>query len=337
MTFRNLTLVVVLAALLGSALSSQSAEAQQSKPKPTTKGQTPSSPTPTAQPGASGDAAPVAPKAATSAPADGGAPSATQVVPGPEIAFQPATAQELALGYPLGVGDVVRVVVFQQPDMTTETRVSETGTITVPLLGPVPVGGVTAKRAEDRIAALLKSRGFVREPQVTVTVLQFKSRQVSVLGLVSKPGRYTLEEGIYRLIDVLALAGGALPDGSDLVTLVRVVDGKSQRYEIDLPSLFRSGDVSKNPEILTGDSIYVARAPQFYIYGEVQRPGTFKLESNMSVMQALAVAGGVTLRGTAKNMRLNRRDAKGSTITITPDMNDLVQPNDVIFVRESMF
>jgi polysaccharide export outer membrane protein len=253
------------------------------------------------------------------------------------IAFEAGTAEEAALGYPLGVGDVVRVSVYQQPDMTTETRVSELGTITVPLLGPVPVAGVTAKRVEDRITLLLKSRGFVREPQITVTVLQFRSRQVSVLGLVSRPGRYPLEEGTYRLTDVLALAGGALLEGADTVTLVRTAGGKTQKFEIDLPSLFKSGDFTNNPVVLGGDSIYVARAPLFYIYGEVNRPGAFRLEKDLTLMQALSMGGGTTQRGTEKNIQIRRRNANGDYDMLKGALNDRIQPNDVIFVRESLF
>jgi polysaccharide export outer membrane protein len=260
-----------------------------------------------------------------------------QVTPAMPIAFEPATARELALGYPLGVADVVRVTVFQQPDMTTETRVSENGTITVPLLGPVPVGGVTATRVEERIATLLKTRGFVRDPQVIVTVLQFKSRPVSVLGLVSRPGRYTLEEGVYRLSDVLALAGGALPDGANEVTLVRVVGGRSQKLDIDMPALFKSGDFTNNPEIIAGDSIYVPRAPLFYIYGEVNRPGAFRIDKGMTLMQALSMGGGVSLRGSEKNIELRRPDANGQYVTYRGSLTDVVEPNDVIFVRESLF
>ena len=241
------------------------------------------------------------------------------------------------MGYPLGVGDVVKVVVFQQPDLTVETRVSEVGTISVPLVGAVPVGGVTAKRAEDRIAALLKSRNLVRDPQVVVTVLQFKSRQVAVLGLVTRPGRYPLEEGVYRLSDVVAMAGGALPEAADAVTLVRMVDGKSHKYEIDLPALFRAGDFSNNPEIIAGDSIYVARAPVFYIYGEVNRPGMFRLERDMTVMQAVSVGGGLTLRGTDKSIQVRRRDASAQYTVTKAALGDHVQEDDVIFVKESLF
>src|SRR5262245_48322107 len=89
--------------------------------------------------------------------------------------------------YPLGTGDVVRVTVFQQPDMTTETRVTESGTLTFPLLGPIDVAGLNTKELEARIANLLKTRGFVKEPQVTATIMQFKSRQISIIGHVNRP------------------------------------------------------------------------------------------------------------------------------------------------------
>jgi polysaccharide export outer membrane protein len=180
-------------------------------------------------------------------------------------------------------------------------------------------------------------RGFVRDPQVNVTVLQFKSRQVSVLGLVNRPGRYSLEEGSYRLTDVLALAGGAEPEAAETVTLVRVVDGKSQKFEIDLPSLFKGGDFSKNPEIRAGDSIYVQRAPIFYIYGEVNRPGAFRIEKDMTLMQALSVGGGITARGTEKNIQIRRRDGSGAYVTYKGSLSDIVQADDVIYVRESLF
>lgn len=254
-----------------------------------------------------------------------------------EPVFEPATAAELQSGYPLGVGDVVRVVIFQQPDMTTETRVSEAGTITIPLLGAVPVGNVTPRRAEERIGAVLKARGLVRDPQVVVTVLQFRSRPVAVLGLVQRPGRYYLEEGSYRVSDVLALAGGPMPDSADIVTLIRMRDGKGARYELDIPALFRSGDFSRNPEVMPGDSIFVDRAPIFYIYGEVMKPGAYRLDKDISVMQALALSGGLTGRGTEKNLQIRHRDAQGRYVFVKSSLADIVQPNDVLFVRESLF
>jgi polysaccharide export outer membrane protein len=239
--------------------------------------------------------------------------------------------------YPLGTGDVIRISVFQQPDMATEARVSESGSITFPLLGPVEVSGLSPKQVESKLANLLKVRGFVRDPQINVTVIVFKSKQVSVLGHVNRPGRYALEEGIYLLTDVIALAGGVSADASDSVILVRKRNGKTVTLQVDLPQLFRSNGALSNPEVIGGDNIYVDRYPYFYIYGEVQRPGVFRLEKDMTLMQALSVGGGLTLRASRKDIQVNRRDRTGKVTTFTAQLNDLLLPDDVIYVKESLF
>jgi polysaccharide biosynthesis/export protein len=249
----------------------------------------------------------------------------------------PRPAADPGRAYVLGTGDVVRVTVFQQQDMLTETRVAETGTITVPLVGPVEVGGGTAKQAEDRIAKLLKSRGFVKDPQVNVTVLQFNSQQVSVLGHVNRPGRFPLQEGTYYLTDIIALAGGVALDGADIATLIRLRAGKTITLEVDLPALFRSNGTMTNPEVVGGDSVFVDRYPYFYIYGEVQRPGVYRLEKGMTVMQALSVGGGLTLRASKKDIQLNRRDKSGKVVTAGVQLNDQLLPDDVVYVKESLF
>jgi polysaccharide export outer membrane protein len=261
------------------------------------------------------------------------------VLPGTGFAQQPEAPRPATdlRAYVLGTGDVVRVTVFQQQDMLTETRVAETGTITVPLIGPVEVGGGTAKQAEDRIAKLLKSRGFVKDPQVNVTVLQFNSQQVSVLGHVNRPGRFPLQEGTYYLTDLVALAGGVAPDGGDIATLVRLRGGKTITLEVDLPALFRSNGALTNPEVVGGDSVFVDRYPYFYIYGEVQRPGVYRLEKGMTVMQALSVGGGLTLRASKKDIQLNRRDRNGKVATAGVQLNDQLLPDDVVYVKESLF
>jgi len=256
------------------------------------------------------------------------------------VAQQPEPAAGLpdpARAYVLGTGDVIRVTVFQQADMATETRISEAGTVTFPLIGAVEVGGGTAKQAEDKIAKLLKSRGFVRDPQVNVTVLQFNSQQVSLLGHVNRPGRYPLQEGTYRVTDLIAMAGGIAPDGADSVTLVRQRGGKTITLEVDPPSLFRSAGALINPEVVGGDSIYVDRYPYFYIYGEVQRPGVYRLEKGMTVMQALSVGGGLTLRASKKDIQINRRDRGGKVQTQNVQLNDTLMYDDVIYVKESLF
>lgn len=292
---------------------------------------------PSTQPKVPTTAVPATPPPQTSKPVSGRSPTeAIKDAPDP-MPPPRRDASEISVAYLLGAGDVVRITVFQQPDMTTETRVSEAGTITFPLLGPVEVGGGTPKQAEDRIAALLRSRGIVKDPQVNVILLQFRSRQISVLGHVNRPGRYPLEDGSYYVTDAIALAGGTAPDASDVAVLVRQRDGKAVTLEVDIPSFFKPDGVRKNPEVLGGDTIFVDHFPYFYVYGEVQRPGAYKLEKNMSLMQALSVGGGLTLRGSKSGIQVNRRDKDGKIVTVTAQLNDLVLPDDVIYVKESLF
>jgi polysaccharide export outer membrane protein len=235
----------------------------------------------------------------------------------------------------LGAGDSVRVTVFQNPDLTTEGRLSETGSVVMPLIGEVSFSGLTPAQAGSRVAEKLKGGHYILNPQVTVALLQVRSRQVSVLGLVNHPGKYALEDKASRLTDILALAGGVAPGGDDAVTITRA-GGKDKRY-VDVAKMMRTGDTGANVEIQNGDTIYVGRAPTFYIHGEVQRAGIYRLEPDMTVMQALASGGGITLRGTQRGMKIHRRNAQGNVQTLNAKLTDPVQADDVIFVKESLF
>ncbi|MCW0202616.1 MAG: polysaccharide export protein EpsE [Rhodanobacter thiooxydans] len=239
--------------------------------------------------------------------------------------------------YALGSGDVVRVTVFQNPDLTVETRVTENGSITYPLIGAVNVGGLTLPATEKLIADKLREGGFVLKPQVNVLVLQIRGNQVSVLGQVNRPGRYPIEIAGTTVTDILAIAGGASVNGADVVTLVGTRNGEPFRKEIDVPSLFQQDGMKSDIAVQGGDMVYVHRAPVFYIYGEVNRPGAYRLERGMSVMQALAQGGGITLRGTDKRIRLHRRNASGQVDTMEPEMALPLQSDDVVYVRESLF
>jgi polysaccharide export outer membrane protein len=239
--------------------------------------------------------------------------------------------------YVLGPGDIVRITVFQNPDLTTEARVSERGALTFPLIGAVPVGGMTTSAAEKEIATRLREGGFVRQPQVNVLPIQIRGNQVSVLGQVNRPGRFPLETANLRLTDMIATAGGISPGGADIVVFIGVRNGKQMRREIDLPALFISGDLANDLPLTGGDLIYVHRAPMFYIYGEVNRPGAFRLERNMSVMQGLASGGGTSSRGTTRGLRIHRREANGSLKVIEPGLDDILKADDVIYVKESLF
>lgn len=237
---------------------------------------------------------------------------------------------------PLGPGDVVKLSVYGNPDLALETRVSEAGTITFPLIGQVEIGGLPVAGAEKKIAGLLERGGYLKKAQVNLIVTTLQSQQVAVLGHVNRPGRYPVE-GRRSVLDLLAMAGGMSADGGDAVSVVRSRNGSVIRETIDVVQMVRSGQLDQNLEVAGGDLIYVERAPRFYIVGEVQRPGAFKVERAMTVLQALSAGGGLTARGTDRGIRITRRDASGKPTIINAKHDDIVQVDDVITVKESWF
>lgn len=237
----------------------------------------------------------------------------------------------------IGAGDMIRVSVFRNPDLATEARVADNGTILFPLIGEISVEGLTPQQAGKRIADKLRTGKFVVNPEVTVSLAQVNSRQVSVLGNVHKPGRFPLDAVNSRLTDLLAAAGGVATPGSDLVTIVSMQDGKSQKRDVDLSQMFREGNIAANISLKPGDTVYVHRAPVVYVYGEVQKAGAYRLEPHMTVMQAIAMGGGLTPRGTERGVRIHRRGDNGEVQKLQARLTDPVQTDDVIYVRESLF
>ncbi|HEY1291032.1 MAG TPA: polysaccharide export protein EpsE [Burkholderiales bacterium] len=225
----------------------------------------------------------------------------------------------------LGVGDAVKVTVFQQPDLTLDARVDEKGAILMPLVGSVKVAGLTTNAAAIKIAEALKQGKYLNNPQVNVALTTVRSRQVSVLGMVAKPGRYPLDETSSQLADVIAAAGGILPTGSETILVSR--DGKEQRVPL----------IGKGYMLKGGETVYVDRAPMFYIYGEVTRAGAYKVEPNMSVMQAIAAGGGMTPRGSDRRLKLRRATADGKWVETDVGLQEAVRADDVIYVREALF
>jgi polysaccharide export outer membrane protein len=225
----------------------------------------------------------------------------------------------------LGNGDAVRVTVFQQPDLTTEARVSDKGTIVLPLVGETKIGGLTQQEAGKQIATAYQKGKFLRNPQVSVALTTVRSAQVSVLGLVARPGRYALDDTSANLADVIAAAGGIAQGGSETVVVMR--GGQAQKVDL----------LAKNFRLQNGDTVNVERAPVFYIYGEVARSGAYRLEPGMTVMQAIAAGGGITPRGSDRRLKMRRNAADGKVVETDAQLQDSVKADDVIFVKEALF
>ena len=248
-----------------------------------------------------------------------------------------ALAQERLPEYRLGPGDIIKISVFQNPDLAVETRVTENGTITFPLIGLVKVGGMTVSAAEQTIAKALQSGGFLKQAQVNILVTQNVGNQVSVLGQVGHPGRFPLATFNTRISEMIATAGGINATGSEVLILTGTRNGKLFRKEIDIAGMFLNNQPNEDVLVMGGDVIYVPRQARFYIYGEVTRPGSYAVERGMTVRQALAEGGGPTSRGTERSLGLYRRGPDGNVQSLTPDLNSPVQPDDVFYVKESLF
>jgi polysaccharide biosynthesis/export protein len=235
--------------------------------------------------------------------------------------------------YRVGAGDLLKISVFGSPELSTDARVAQSGTITCPLIGSVAVAGLSSAEIEQTLSRRFIDGGFLRQPQVSVLIAEYISQKVSVLGHVSKPGQYALRASS-NVLDVLAEAGGVIANSaSDVATLMRS-DGT--KIDLNLDALFR-GDPTQNVAVAGGDRIYIPRAEYFYVYGQVQRPGQYRLERNMTLSRAISASGGLTARGTERRALVKRRDAQGKETEYSIRPEDVLKADDVLFIKESWF
>ena len=236
----------------------------------------------------------------------------------------------------LGPGDSVTIQIYGQPE-STNVYVGDDGMLNVPLAGAVPVGGLSPVDAAARVAKALKDGGYFVDPHVTIIVTQSHSQLVSVVGEVENPGRYPVTPRT-TVVDLVALAGGTKDNASDVGYVLRSdAAGHVNRYPINLSGLTDFGDSLPTATLLGGDSLVVPRAAQCYVYGEVTTPGAYRLESGMTVLQAISKAGGVTARGSERRIQLKRAAKDGHYEITRAKPGDLVQPDDIIRVKESIF
>ena len=239
--------------------------------------------------------------------------------------------------YRLGAGDVVKISVYNNPDLTTEAEVARDGRIGFPLIGQVSIGGLTRAEAEKAIAHSLGTGAFVPNAHVNMLITQYRSRQVSVMGEVQKPGKYPISQ-TSSVTDLLAAAGGITPKGSNVITVIKKgANGDSARHQVNVKDVLGSGQLSKNVRIDSDDIIFVPPVPVFYIYGEVRQPGSYPLAPDMTVRQALSVGGGLTVRGTERGISVERRGKDGKPRSQSIQLGDRLSADDVIKVPESWF
>ena len=236
----------------------------------------------------------------------------------------------------IGPDDVLRISVYGYEDLKTETRVSAEGHISIPLIGEVDASSKSSMELEKTIAARLIDGGFIQDAQVTVTVLEHVSQQVSVLGYVKNPGRYPLNSDS-SIVDLIAMAGGINEMGDSKVVVTREVNGKPKKQELNLQIYLENAENVTPFKMQKGDMVYVPKAPMFYIYGEVQHPGGYRIEPEVSVVKALSIGGGLTLRGTENGIVIKRKDSSSALREIDAELGDAVLKDDVVYVGERWF
>ena len=237
----------------------------------------------------------------------------------------------------IGPGDSLQITVYDQPDMAATVYVSDDGTVPIALAGPVHVAGLSPQGAAQAIEKAFRDGKYFNDPHVTITVVQSRSQRVSVLGEVGTPARYPIDSKT-SIFDLLALAGGVKDTASSTIYILREdKDGNSTRLPIDLHLLADNPKSIAAEALRGGDSVYVPKAEEFYIYGEVTSPAKYRLEPNMTVVQAIVRAGGLTIRGSRNRIEVTRKGPNGESIVTKSKRDELIQPNDVIRVKESIF
>jgi polysaccharide biosynthesis/export protein len=238
-------------------------------------------------------------------------------VPGEPPQTQPATEAAAPQSAPviasssakLGIGDLVEISVFGVPDLATKARIGNSGDVYLPLIDYVHLANLTVDEAQELIQKRLEDGGFVRNPHVTIFVDESASQAITVLGEVGHPGPYPAI-GERRLFDLISAAGGLTEKAGRNVTIMHR-QNPDQKVEIHLPSNL-ADDTQNNVAILPGDTIIVARAGIVYVVGDVQRPSGFIVEDNtLSVLKALALAGGGTRTASLNSARILRQTPSG--------------------------
>lgn len=251
----------------------------------------------------------------------------------------PAAAEQV---HQLGPRDLIQIKVYLQPDLTQEIRVDDDGTVTLPLVGQVRAAGMTVEAFARDLG--VRYREFLLNPEITVFVKEYNKREmeISVLGEVGKSGYFRFVEKS-TLLDVLAQVGGLKPESGDRVILLRPrlagESGEPETFIFNAQELYTPNGVKNlNVELRDGDTVMVPRADQYFIFGEVARPGAYKLDKTtpLTVLKAIILAGGFTDKASKGGVKVTREEGSQKT-NIKADLETLIRSQDIIIVPQSFF
>jgi polysaccharide export outer membrane protein len=254
--------------------------------------------------------------------------------------------QLTASAYTLGPEDVLRITVYDHPDLSQEVTVTPDGSFPYPLLGHFQAAGLTAQELEQQLARRLAD-GYLVKPQLTVAITQYRNRHVYVLGAVRNPGVYPLPHSA-TLLELISRAGGIVPEAGWHVMLIRPAEGMNGNKDtapagqentvalhIDLEKLL-AGQLTRPVSIASGDTVYVPPGGYFFVSGQVARPGRYRLERGMTVEKAVVIAGGFTRFASQNRLRVKRVVA-GQQEEFQAQPDDYLEVEDVLIVPASIF
>ena len=265
--------------------------------------------------------------------------------PGSTAPVQAPTPQRVDPGsrYVLGPQDQLKITVFDEPDLSNIYRVDSDGFITFPMISKVSAVGITPAELQDRIKTML-ALGYIKNPQVRVEVEGYKSQSVIVSGEIRSPGKVPMT-GTMTLIEALAAAGSPTSSASNEISISRqkrnaagVVTDENDVdiIRVNLKAL-QLGQAGRDIQLQDGDLINVPKAQTFYIIGQVRNPGSLVWEPGMTLQQAIALAGGLTERGSDRRIKADRFGPDGKVTEVSLNLEDKVQPNDTIKISSRIF
>jgi polysaccharide biosynthesis/export protein len=240
--------------------------------------------------------------------------------------------------FTLGPGDLLEVSVYGVPELTTKARIANNGDVYLPLVDYVHVAGLSLDQAQAVLEKRLSTGGFVNDPHVTLFVDEYASQRVSLLGEIAKPGQYPML-GEQRLWDVISAAGGFTEKAGRSITITRKANPESP-VTVAL-SRNITGNPAANVEVLPGDVIVVQKADIVYVVGDVQRPSGLFLDSeNLTVLKAVALAGGANRSAKLNGTKIIRKTSQGLTELPVPlkkifaakSQDIAMQPDDILFI-----